>query len=86
MNPTTDQFLFTSDIAYVIKDGKLDHRIKPVTLTGYGYEILKNITRVGDDLALAPGRCGAASGSIPVSVGQPTLLISHRLVGGKKED
>ena len=86
VNPTTDQFLFTSDIAYVIKDGKLDHRIKPVTLTGYGYEILKNITRVGDDLSLAPGRCGAASGSIPVSVGQPTLLISHRLVGGKKED
>lgn len=86
VNPTTDQFLFTSDVAYVIKDGKLDHRIKPVTLTGYGYEILKNITMVGDDLSLAPGRCGAASGSIPVSVGQPTLLISHRLVGGKKEE
>lgn len=85
VNPTTDQFLFTSDVAYLIKDGKLDHLIKPVTLTGYGYEILKNILMVGDDLELAPGICGAASGNIPVSVGQPTLLISHRLVGGKEE-
>lgn len=82
VDPSTDQFIFTSDIAYLIKDGKIDHMIKPVSLIGYGYEILKRITMVGNDLSRAPGVCGAASGSCYVEVGQPTLLISSMLVGG----
>lgn len=82
VDESTDQFVFTSDIAYTIKDGKLDHLIKPVSLIGYGYEILPRITMVGNDCERAPGVCGAASGSIYVEVGQPTLLISKMLVGG----
>lgn len=82
VDSSTDQFIFTSDVAYLIKDGKIDHMIKPVTLIGYGYEILKRITMVGNDLKRASGVCGAASGSIYVEVGQPTLLISKMLVGG----
>lgn len=83
VDPATDKFVFTSDVAYLIKDGKIDKMIKPVSLTGYGYEILKAITMVGNDLSRAPGVCGAASGSIYVEVGQPTLLISKILVGGQ---
>lgn len=79
---STDQFIFTSDIAYVIKDGKIDHMIKPVSLTGYGYEILNRITMIADDLERSAGVCGASSGSCYVEVGQPTLLISKMLVGG----
>ena len=82
VEPSTDQFIFTSDVAYTIKDGKLDHLIKPVSLIGYGYEILPRITMVGNDCERAPGVCGAASGSCYVEVGQPTLLISKMLVGG----
>lgn len=82
VDPSTDQFIFTSDVAYVIKDGKIDHMIKPVSLIGYGYEILPRITMVGNDLERAPGVCGASSGSCYVEVGQPTLLISKMLVGG----
>jgi TldD protein len=82
VDPSTDQFIFTSDIAYVIKDGKLSHMIKPVSLVGYGYEILSRIEMVGNDEARAPGVCGASSGSCYVEVGQPTLLISKMLVGG----
>ena len=82
VDPSTDQFIFTSDVAYVIKDGKIDHLIKPVSLIGYGYEILPKITMVGNDCTRAPGVCGAASGSCYVEVGQPTLLISSILVGG----
>jgi TldD protein len=82
VDPSTDQFVFTSDMAYTIKDGKLDHLIKPVTLGGYGYEILQRITMIGNDLGRAPGVCGAASGSCYVEVGQPTLLVSKILVGG----
>ena len=71
------------DDGILIKDGKIDHMIKPVSLVGYGYEILKRITMVGNDLGRAPGVCGAESGSCYVEVGQPTLLISSMLVGGK---
>ncbi len=82
VDPSTDQFIFTSDVAYLIKDGKIDHMIKPVSLIGYGYEILPRITMVGNDLERAPGVCGSSSGSCYVEVGQPTLLISKMLVGG----
>jgi TldD protein len=82
VDPSTDQFIFTSDLAYVIKDGKIDHLIKPVSLIGYGYEILQRITMVANDLDRAAGVCGAASGSCYVEVGQPTLLVSKILVGG----
>lgn len=82
VDPATDQFDFTSDVAYVIKDGKLDHMIRPVSLMGYGYEILPRITMIGNDCERAPGTCGAASGSVFVEVGQPTLLVSKMLVGG----
>lgn len=86
VNPATDQFIFTSDVSYTIKDGKLDNLIKPVSLIGYGYEIINRITMVGNDLERAPGVCGASSGSCYVEVGQPTILISKILVGGKGEE
>ena len=38
---------------------------------------------VGNDLALAQGMCGAASGSIRTNVGQPTIRVSEILVGGR---
>ena len=38
---------------------------------------------VGNDLALAEGMCGAASGSIRTCVGQPTLRVSEITVGGR---
>lgn len=83
VDPSTDKFLFTSTTAYRIQDGKISHLIKPVSLTGYGYEILQRIEMVGNDLKRAPGVCGASSGSCFVEVGQPTLLISKILVGGE---
>ncbi len=82
VDPTTDQFVFTSTTAYRIKDGKIQNILKPISLMGYGYEILKRITMVANDGARAPGTCGASSGSCEVEVGQPTLLVSSILVGG----
>ena len=69
----------------MVEDGKITKMIKPVTLMGYGYDILMKISMVANDLKIAPGVCGAASGSCFVSVGQPTLLVSQILVGGKGE-
>lgn len=85
VDPTTDKFNFTSSETYLIKDGKIDHLVKAPSLVGYGYEILPKIDMVANDLDLAAGNCGAASGSLPVSVGQPTLRVSEMTVGGKGE-
>jgi TldD protein len=38
---------------------------------------------VGNDLEFAAGMCGAGSGMIPTSVGQPTLKVDSILVGGR---
>ena len=54
-----------------------------VALLGRGIETLQRITRVGKDLELATGMCGSVSGSIPVTVGQPPILVSRLLVGGR---
>lgn len=83
VNPTTDKFNFTSSETYIVKDGKIDHLVKSPCLVGFGYEILPKIDMVGNDLELSAGMCGAASGSIPAAVGQPTLRVSEMTVGGK---
>lgn len=79
----TDQFVFTSNVAYLIEDGKVTKMIKPVSLIGYGYEILNRITMIADDGYNEDGYCGASSGTCCVETGQPTLLISKILVGGQ---
>ena len=83
VDPTTGEFNFGCSEAYIIRDGKIAEPVKGATLIGKGDEILKKIDMVGNDLALAQGMCGAASGSIRTNVGQPTLRISEILVGGR---
>ncbi len=57
--------------------------VKGCTLIGSGKEVLMNIDRVGNDLKLGQGICGASSGNIPVNVGQPTIRIRNITVGGR---
>ena len=83
VNPTTGDFNFAADEAYIIRDGKIAELVKGATLIGNGAEILMKIDMVGNDLERAQGMCGAASGSIPVDVGQPTLRVSEITVGGQ---
>ena len=83
VDPTTGEFNFGCSEAYIIRDGKIAEPVKGATLIGKGFEILKHIDMVGNDLALAQGMCGAASGSIRTNVGQPTLRISQITVGGR---
>ncbi|MBQ9457531.1 MAG: TldD/PmbA family protein [Bacilli bacterium] len=83
VEPTTGQFNFSASEAYIIRDGKLAEMVKGCTLIGTGQEVLLNIDRVGNDLALGQGNCGAASGSIAVNVGQPTIRLSKITVGGR---
>ncbi len=83
VDPTTGEFNFGCSEAYIIRDGKVAEPVKGATLIGKGFEILKNIDMVGNDLKLAQGMCGAASGSIRTNVGQPTLRVSQITVGGR---
>ena len=83
VNPTTDKFNFTASKAYIIKDGEILHLVKDAAIVGYGYEILKNIDMVGNNLAFGDGMCGASSGMIPANVGQPTIRVKNLTVGGR---
>ena len=83
VDPSTGEFNFGCSEAYIVRDGKICEPVKGATLIGKGYEILKNIDMVGNDLAFGQGMCGAASGSIRTNVGQPTLRIKEITVGGR---
>lgn len=85
VNPATGEFNFAVNEAYIIEDGKISYPVKGATLIGQGKEILLKIDMVGNDLSRAEGMCGAASGSIPTDVGQPTIRVSEITVGGRGE-
>lgn len=68
----------------MIEDGKITYPVKGATLIGNGPDVLQRVTMVGNDLALDPGvgTCGKEGQSVPVGVGQPTLLVDGLTVGG----
>ncbi len=83
VNPATGEFNFSVEEGFRIKNGKLAEPVRGATLIGKGHEILPRISMVGNDFALAAGMCGASSGSVPVTVGQPSLKVDNILVGGR---
>jgi TldD protein len=83
VNPATGEFNFAVEEGYVIQNGKIGSPVRGATLIGKGHEILPLISMVGDDLKLAAGTCGAGSGMVPTTVGQPTLKVDSILVGGR---
>ena len=83
VDPATGEFNFAVQEGYVIRKGKLAEPVRGATLIGKGHEVLPLISMIGDDLELAAGMCGASSGWVPTTVGQPTLKIDRILVGGR---
>ena len=83
VDPTTGEFNFACSEAYIIRDGKIAEPVKGAILIGKGEEILPKIDMIADDLSFSQGMCGAASGSVRVNIGQPTLRISSITVGGR---
>jgi len=81
---TNGKFVFSCTEAYRVKNGVVGNPVKGATLIGDGATALNNIRAIGNDMALDPGigTCGKAGQSVPVGVGQPTLLIGGLTVGG----
>lgn len=82
VQPGTGEFNFAVTEGYYVEDGKIQYPVKSATLISTGPEVLKEISMVGKDFALACGMCGSVSGSIPTTVGQPALKVDTILVGG----
>ncbi len=85
VDPSTGNFNFYITLPYLIENGEIKELLEPMTLVGNSKEILQNVEMVSDDLKLEAGICGASSGNIPVTIGQPTIKIKEILVGGSNE-
>ena len=83
---TSGKYVFSATEAYLIEDGKVTAPVKGATLIGNGPETMQRVTMVGDDFALddGVGTCGKDGQSVPVGVGQPSLLIDQLTVGGTR--
>ncbi|MFT4249194.1 MAG: metalloprotease TldD [Pseudomonas sp.] len=81
---TSGKYVFSATEAYLIEDGKVTAPVKGATLIGNGPETMQKVRMVGNDLALdeGVGVCGKDGQSVPVGVGQPSLLIEGLTVGG----
>ncbi len=82
VNPATGDFNFSVETARLIEKGEIKHLLRGVALIGNSKDILKQVEMVSDDLKIEAGFCGSKSGTIPVTIGQPTIKISKILVGG----
>ncbi|QDH70651.1 metalloprotease TldD [Marilutibacter alkalisoli] len=81
---TSGKYVFSATEAYLIEDGRITAPVKGATLIGNGPETMQKVKMVGHDLALdeGVGVCGKDGQSVPVGVGQPSLLIDGLTVGG----
>jgi TldD protein len=85
VNPTSGDFVFHVAEGYLIEDGSLSP-VRGAILAGNGPQALKDVLAVGDDLHFEPGICGKLGQGVPVTDGQPTLLIKELTVGGSDTD
>lgn len=83
VNTSTGDYNFQVREAYIIRNGRIEEPVKGACLIGRGIDTLGKITKVASDLKMATGMCGSVSGSIPAGVGQPEVLVSSLMVGGK---
>src|SRR5690606_36037671 len=83
---TSGQFVFAASEAYKVENGKITYPVKGATIIGSGFEVMQNISMIGNDTKLdqGSGTCGKRGQTVPVGVGQPTLLIDNITVGGTK--
>ncbi len=82
VNPATGDFVFGVTEAYLIENGEITNPIRAAQLIGNGPDALRMVDVVGNDFETWTGMCGKHGQSVPVSSGQPTLLVREMTVGG----
>jgi TldD protein len=82
VDPATGDFVFGITEAYLIERGEITRPIRAAQLIGNGPEVLRMVDAVGNDFETWTGMCGKQGQSVPVSSGQPTVLIREMTVGG----
>ena len=86
VDTVTGNFVFQVTEGYWVEGGEVKHPVKNATLSGCGPEVLKQLTRIGRDLAhFDIGTCGKDGQGVPVSDAQPTILCPALVVGGTAE-
>ncbi len=78
-------FNFNVTESYLIEDGRITAPVRSATLIGNGPEVLRRVSRVGNDLALSDGMwtCGKEGQGCPVGQGLPTTLVDEMTLGGR---
>jgi TldD protein len=82
VDPATGDFVFGVTEAYLIEKGEITRPVRAAQLIGNGPEVLKLVDVVGNDFETWTGMCGKNGQTVPVSSGQPTLLVREMTVGG----
>lgn len=80
-------FAFYVTSGRLIEDGRLTAPIKDVNIMGNGPKMLTHVTHVANDFVMhngGVGMCGKGGQGVPVSFGQPTVLVQSMTVGGSK--
>jgi TldD protein len=84
VNTANGDFVFDVEEGYEIINGKVGEMVRGATLIGNGPEVLNSIIMVGSDLGFNIGTCGKDGQWVPVTDGQPTILISRLTIGGTR--
>jgi TldD protein len=82
VDPATGDFVFGITEAYLIEKGEITRPIRAAQLIGNGPEVLRMVDAVGNDFETWTGMCGKQGQSVPVSSGQPSVLVREITVGG----
>jgi TldD protein len=82
VDPATGDFVFGVTEAYLIEKGEVTRPIRAAQLIGNGPDVLRMVDAVGNDFDTWTGMCGKQGQSVPVSSGQPTVLVREMTIGG----
>jgi TldD protein len=86
VDTVTGNFVFEVKEGFWVEHGVPLYPVKNATLMGCGPEVLKQLTRIGSDLAhFDIGTCGKDGQGVPVSDALPTILCPGLVVGGTAE-
>jgi TldD protein len=79
----TGEFMFGTQEAVKIKNGRLGESLRGVTISGNAFEVLKNVDAIGKDSIMRAGMCGKEQINY-VGMGGPSLRTKLLLGGAAK--